>query len=133
MVATIDALREALRGRGDVSLAVLFGSEARGTAGPDSDVDVAILGDADELRLGAELSLVTGREVSVVRLDDPPVPLLAAIVRDGLVVHESRRGQWAAFRAHAWTTLETDLPWWRRMADAEMRRIAAGTRWSTKT
>ena len=40
---------------------------------------------------------------------------------------------WAAFRARAWATLGTDLPWWGRMADAEMRRLASGERWSTKT
>jgi predicted nucleotidyltransferase len=41
----VDALREVLRDRQDVHLALLFGSQARGKARPDSDVDVAVLGE----------------------------------------------------------------------------------------
>ena len=134
-MTSITRLREALATRADVELAVLFGSEARGTATPASDLDVAILGPAslDDLRLAADLTAACARDVSVTRLEDPPIPLLAAVVRDGVVLREGRRGAWASFRARAWTTLETDLPWWRRMAAAEVQRIATGERWSTKT
>jgi predicted nucleotidyltransferase len=67
----IPAIRQFLRGRTDVRLAVVFGSRARGTATPASDVDVAV--DApgvDVLGLGADLSRVTGHEVDVVALED---------------------------------------------------------------
>ena len=51
--ALVATLREALRGRQDVHLAVLFGSRARGRrVRPDSDVDIAVLG--EDLDLLAE-------------------------------------------------------------------------------
>ncbi|HUG82989.1 MAG TPA: nucleotidyltransferase domain-containing protein [Euzebya sp.] len=41
----VDAVREALRRHG-VVFAVLFGSRADGTAGPGSDIDIAVWGEA---------------------------------------------------------------------------------------
>jgi predicted nucleotidyltransferase len=43
--ALISRLRETLRERPDLHLAVLFGSQARGKARPDSDLDLGVLGD----------------------------------------------------------------------------------------
>ena len=52
-------LREALRGRQDVHLAILFGSRARGRARPDSDVDLAVQGeDLDLLALARDAIFV---------------------------------------------------------------------------
>ena len=42
----IPAVRQFLRGRTDVRLALVFGSRARGTATPASDIDVAVLAPA---------------------------------------------------------------------------------------
>src|SRR4051812_14341338 len=98
-------VRRALAGRSDVRLAMLFGSQARGTARPDSDVDLAIdAPDAAPLELMAPLSVALGCEVDVVVLEDAGQPLLEAIPRDGVVVHESRRGAGAAWRANVLTT-----------------------------
>ena len=47
-------IRDTLAGRADIRVAILFGSQARGAARPDSDVDIAV--DApgvDVLSLGA--------------------------------------------------------------------------------
>lgn len=121
----IDRLKETLSRRTDVRLAVLFGSQARGTAHADSDVDVAI--DApgiDDIALCVELGDALGCEVDVVSLRTESIPLLHSIVRDGVVVHEARPGAGALWRSHALTTLETDLPWFRRMADALLVRLA---------
>lgn len=121
------ALASVLRERRDVKLAVLFGSHARGAARPDSDVDVAVLGPLDDLvALSSELEAACGRPVDVVRLEDAGFPLLQAIVRDARPLHEAERGAFAAWRARAWTTLETDRPWFRRMRDARLRRLARG-------
>jgi predicted nucleotidyltransferase len=118
-------LCRALHGREDVRVALLFGSHARGTAGAASDVDVAVdAPSVDPLDLAAELSLSVGAEVDVVPLDDPGVPLLEALVRDGIVVHEGSPGAGARWRSHALTTLETDGPWYARMRDAWIRRVA---------
>jgi uncharacterized protein len=82
----IDGVTRALGGRREVDVAILFGSRARGEHRPDSDVDVAVLGDVDRLALAAELSRAKGHEVEVVDLDAAGYPLLTAIVRENGVV-----------------------------------------------
>jgi predicted nucleotidyltransferase len=122
----IRGIRQVLRGRADVRLAIVFGSRARGTAGPTSDVDVAVRAPGvDVLQLAADLSRVTGHEVDVVDLEDVSVPLLARIVQDGVGVHEARPGALATWRARALTDLETDRPWFARMREAWLARVAA--------
>lgn len=123
------ALRSALAGRGDVRLGILFGSVARGCARADSDVDLAVDAPAaDVLELGAELSLALGREVHVMQLDDATYPLLSALVRDGVVVAEHPAGAAAAWRTRAILELETDRPWFERMRNAYLARLASGAR-----
>ena len=123
----VQAIRECLQGRLDVRLALVFGSRARGTATPTSDVDVAVgAPGVDLLDLAAELSRATGLEVDVVDLEHAGVPLLARIVREGiLVVHERRPGTAATWRALALADLETDAPWFARMREAWLARVAA--------
>ena len=121
----VECLRRALADRGDVRLALLFGSVARGTDRPGSDVDLAV--DApgvDHLALARDLSLALDREVSVVDLTDPGYPLLAALARDGIVVAEHARGAAARWRTRALLSLETDRPWYERMRDAYLARLA---------
>jgi predicted nucleotidyltransferase len=121
-----DRLRRALAARADVRVAVLFGSEARGTAGPRSDVDVAVVAPGvDLLDLGAALALALEREVDVVDLDDATIPLLERLVREGIVVHEGFRGAGALWRSQTLATLETDRPWYARMRDAWLARVQA--------
>ena len=68
----VQAVRECLRGRLDVRLALVFGSRARGTATPTSDVDVAVGAPGiDLLELAALLSRATGLEVDVVDFSRP--------------------------------------------------------------
>ena len=121
----VGRLRAALLPRRDIRVALLFGSEARKTARPDSDVDVAVLAPGvDRLALAAALSDAVAREVQVVDLSDPPLPLLEEIVRDGVVLGEAQPGVAALWRSHALTTLETDRPWYARMQVAWLRRVA---------
>jgi predicted nucleotidyltransferase len=123
MVATLSRI---LAPRADVTLALLFGSHARGVAGNASDIDLAVLGrDLDPFELGAEISLATGREVDVVMLEDAGVPLLEQIVRDGVVVHEGLPHAGSTWRAGALASLETDRPWYARMRKAMLARLAA--------
>lgn len=122
----IAALRRTLVDRAGIRLAVLFGSRARGDARPGSDVDVAVLGDGiDSLRLAAELSRELGLDVDVVDLADPSIPLVRAVLRDGIPVHQSPVGAWGTFIAQSLCDLETDLPSFRRMQDAFVERVAA--------
>jgi uncharacterized protein len=118
------SLRSALAGRADVRVAVLFGSQARGTAREDSDVDVAVdAPEADLLALGATLAAAVGREVDVVALEDATIPLLEHLVRDGAVVHEGHPGDGALWRSRALASLETDRPWFSRMCEAWLTRV----------
>lgn len=123
----VETVRRALERRPDVRLALVFGSAARGTARADSDVDLAV--DApgiDRLALARDLSLALEREVDVVDLGAAGYPLLAAIVRDGVVVAEHAPGAEARWRTRALLALETDRPWFERMRDAYLARLAAG-------
>jgi uncharacterized protein len=121
----IDAVRASLAGRKDVRLALLFGSRARGVHRPDSDVDIAVVAPGvDPAELSAELSTALGLEVDVVVLADPGVPLLERLVDEAHVVHEGEPGAAASWRTAALLALETDRPWYRRMRDAFLSRVA---------
>src|SRR5258708_35683479 len=92
----VTALSGALAGRAEVELALLFGSTARGEAGPGSDVDLAFRGRAgrtvDRLALAAGVSAVARREVDVADVDEASHPMLRALLRDAIVLHEGRPG-----------------------------------------
>ena len=86
----IDALRRVLETDSSIAYALLFGSEARGTAHSHSDVDVAVGLRAgvrlDTLALGeliARLESGVRRSVHLVVLDDAPPGLAYRIFRDG--------------------------------------------------
>jgi predicted nucleotidyltransferase len=72
----------------------LFGSVVRGTAGPASDVDVAILHEGATppglaglgLRLERDLEALLGRPVQVVAAERAPVDLVHRVLRDGLLL-----------------------------------------------
>jgi hypothetical protein len=80
--------------RPEVMAAFLFGSQARGTAGPLSDVDVAILHDpglASRERLDLRLALAASAEaalgtseVDIVLLNGAPPLLRHRAIRDGI-------------------------------------------------
>ena len=91
----LDDLRRVLASEPGVAYALVFGSAARETLRPDSDVDVAI-----ELRSGAprnvlalgtlaaRLESAVGRRVDLVLLDEAPPPLAYRVFRDGRIVVE---------------------------------------------
>ncbi len=89
-------LREHLGARAEtegIVAAWLFGSVARGTARPDSDVDVGVLyreapprtlqGIGRVFRLEEDLVEATGLPVQVVNLNQAPVDLIVRVLRDG--------------------------------------------------
>jgi predicted nucleotidyltransferase len=119
-----EAVRVAAAATPGLELAIVFGSIARGRARPSSDLDVAILGDVDAFEVGGRLSLATQREVDVVELTHVAIPLLDAILRDGTVVFERTRGAEGRFRSRALSMLETDRPWYERMQNAWLKRVA---------
>jgi predicted nucleotidyltransferase len=74
--------------------AYLFGSQARGNAGPRSDIDVAVLFKEDPARtldglhldLADDLSAAAGRPVDLVVLNRAPVDLVHRVLRDGVLL-----------------------------------------------
>lgn len=130
MVAALHMLRDALAHEPTVRLALLFGSVARGTDTAASDIDVAVqIPDDSELpALAARLSAALGREVDLISLRDPGVPMTEELLRDAIVVHEGEYGAAARWRSHAWLDRELDLPWYQRMRDAWLKRLAQGGR-----
>jgi len=113
-----------LRAFPEVRLAVLFGSWARGDALPGSDIDVAVLGaEASLLEIAEALTEATGREVDVVSIRDPSIPLAEELIRDGLPLYEREPGTFAEWRSHLLISLETDRPWFARMRDAWISRV----------
>ena len=107
-----------------LEVAMLFGSVARGAARPDSDVDLAVFGEVDPLALSGALSTLLCREVDVVRIEGAPVPLLDSILHDGRVVFERVPGAAATLRSRLLASLEVDRPWYGRMQQAFLARVA---------
>ena len=87
----------------------LFGSVARGTARPDSDVDVGVVYDSpppsqlmaqpfdDEAALAARL----GRSVQIVVMNEAPPDLGHRILRDGVLVIDANKSRRIAFEVRA--------------------------------
>jgi len=81
--------------RGAVAV-YLFGSVARDTAGPDSDVDVGVLFarspaptlEGQPFDMADALERVIGRHVDVVVLNTAPADLRMRVLRDGQLVFE---------------------------------------------
>jgi predicted nucleotidyltransferase len=119
-------LAPVLAGHSEVDLALLFGSHARGTAGPASDIDIGVVGRAvDTLGLAIELTDATGVQADVVDLShEPPFALLLSVLQDGVKLHEGRPGAYGRFLSHTLMVLETDLPAYRAMQRAFVRRVA---------
>jgi len=103
-------LRDALRTEPNVRLAILFGSQANGTATPGSDVDLLVaLADSSASRvaeLTGRLERRLNRDVQVVRLED--AERVPAIVVDAL-----ERGRVLVDREGRWPQLLADEAKWR--------------------
>lgn len=118
-----DAVRERLAREDDVVAAYLFGSQARGTAGALSDVDVGVLLEDEpderrELELRAALAEAAGSsEVDVVVLNRAPVALAYRVLAGGrLLLSRDERHR----VAHWARTVDRylDMAPMRRMLDA---------------
>jgi predicted nucleotidyltransferase len=87
----------------------LFGSEARGTAGPRSDVDVALLYAQDppatleglSMSLEGMIEQFLGRPVQVVVLNHAPPDLIHRVLRDGKLVLDRDRSRRIQFEVRS--------------------------------
>lgn len=97
VVARVPALEAYFAARGDVLLAYLYGSQARGTAGPLSDVDVAVLltgapGARECLQarldvIAAVTDILARDDVDVAVLNEAPPALAFRVIHDGVLLH----------------------------------------------
>jgi predicted nucleotidyltransferase len=93
----------------EVVAAYLYGSQARGTAGAGSDVDVGILLSAParptlqsvERELEARIEAVTGRPSQVVLLNGASSDLVHRVLRDGVVLLDRDRPARIRFEVQA--------------------------------
>lgn len=129
----VTAIRSVLARHPEVRLALVFGSRARGVAGPEADLDLALERvwgeELDHLGLITELRSATGLEPDVVDVtpgERPGYPLLNAVHRDGIAVYEGAHHAEAEFRTRTLLQLSFDRLWYERMRDAYLHRLAEG-------
>ena len=119
-------------GREGIAAAYLFGSMARGTAGPASDVDVGILYSEEPPRtlkglglgLEGEMEKFLQRPVQVVVLNRAPVDLIIRVLRDGRLLLDRERSKRVQFEVRArneFWDLEPILRRYRRGAEGGRR------------
>jgi uncharacterized protein len=92
-----------------LAAAYLFGSIARGEAGPGSDVDVGLLYETtpasrlldQPFLAAAELESRLGRRVDLVVMNTAPVDLVHRVLRDGLLLLQSNPSARIAFEVRA--------------------------------
>ena len=128
--ATIETrLRDFLAARAEeegIAAAYLFGSVARGTARPGSDVDVGILYFEDPpqtleglgLLLEGDMEKLLGLPVQLVVLNRAPVDLIFRVLRDGKLLVERDRSKRVRFEVKSrfdYWDLEPYLRMYRRM------------------
>lgn len=92
------SLRRALQSDPRLAYALIFGSAARGSGRPDSDLDIAVglmagirLETEDIGALISSLEEATGRSIDLVLLDEAPPALAYRVFRDGQVILERDR------------------------------------------
>jgi predicted nucleotidyltransferase len=102
-----EKIRAVLAAGPSLRLAILFGSRARGTGRPDSDIDLAIvpayaaLSLAEESQLASDVERATGLHVDLVRLDRAEGALSWRVARDAVVLLSDPPTEAARFLARA--------------------------------
>jgi predicted nucleotidyltransferase len=107
-----------------IAAAYLFGSAARGTAGPESDVDLGVLYSGepprglDSFRLEGEIEDLLGLPVQVVTLDEAPPDLVHRVLLGKLLIDRdpSRRVRFEVRAHHEFFDIESDLHLYRGIA-----------------
>jgi uncharacterized protein len=131
------ALAELFERQPDVVAACLFGSQARGDAGPLSDVDLAVWLDDDpepdrclsrQLALSAQAALLLGTdEVELVVLNGAPPLLAQRVIRDGEVLAERSALARVRLETEAIIRYLDTIPLREELGRGLERRLAAGT------
>lgn len=118
-------LREALAARPAIVCGWLFGSRARGSARPDSDVELAVLLDRDPpgdlpysaIALAGELEHELGAALDLVVVNRAPIDLVHRVMRDRVLLLDRAPSVRIAFEVAArnrWFDLQPVLAAYRR-------------------
>ncbi len=117
----------------DIAAAYLFGSLARGTFRPGSDIDIAVLftqdaGDAAarferKLELEVALEELVRRPVQVVDLEQAPLPLQYHVRKHGRLLVEKDREMRIAFEVRSRRLYFDMQPLYRVYKEALFRRL----------
>lgn len=104
-----------------IELAYVFGSVARGTARPDSDIDVAVqaarsLATAARMQWIEALALATGRPVDLIDLRTTGEPLLGQILKHGVRIIGNDAAHAELVLRHLYA-MEDFVPYVRRMLE----------------
>ena len=113
--SSLRSLAEALEAETDVVLAIAFGSLATGSAGFESDADVAVLADRPlglerRMALTRVVAEATGRPVDLLDLRATGVPLLRTILREGTTLVCRDRGARDRLTSRMLADVEDFLP-----------------------
>ena len=123
-------LAQILADRG-IRFAYLFGSRATGTAGPQSDADIAVmpageLGLMDRERLAAAFAnALAVPDVDLVLLDRAALELLGRIVQEGRLIYSADEPARVAFEVRTRSEYFDYLPTLRALQRSYLRRVAA--------
>lgn len=115
----------------DVAVAYLFGSRAEGTAGTQSDYDVAVLFSSPDpaldatVRLGADLAAILGTAVDVVNLDRADIELRGGVAERGCRLFSGDEARRVRFEVDARLRWIEFRPVVRDLTRVYLRRIAA--------
>ena len=132
----LDALRAYFEQQDDILFALLFGSQARGTAGPLSDVDVAVMlpDEMDPMAqfrrrlvlMGELASLLRKNDVDVAVMNDASLALGYRVYRDGELLACRARSAFVASKGRTISEYLDFLPLLERMNKTVIRRAARG-------
>ncbi|HEY6558355.1 MAG TPA: nucleotidyltransferase domain-containing protein [Polyangiaceae bacterium] len=125
----VDGLADYYRDRPDVVAVYLFGSVARGTSGPRSDVDVGVLYRtapqsrlmAQPFREEANLAEQLKRAVQIIVMNRASADLVHRVLRDGILVLDQHPSQRIAFEVRARNEYFDLLPTLRRYREGRPR------------
>jgi predicted nucleotidyltransferase len=111
-----------LSGAEEILLAYLFGSQADGTAGPQSDYYIALLVRQPSLalqaRLAHEIGIILGTDrVDVVLLNRAPVELAYAVIVQGQLLYQRSVAERVEFEAKVLSLYADYLPILRRQRE----------------
>ncbi len=135
MDASLEArLHDYFAGRRDVTLALVFGSVARGDARADSDLDVGIVPAPDAvsglnspvLTAMVDLPPLVGRKVDVADLRRVSPVFGFAVAQDAVLVYEAEPGAWASWFARIIAQYYDTAPLRRIAREAALERLERG-------